>query len=56
MPKKEHVIELSEIDRLELETMVRSGQHKARTMAQTLLWSATGKTDGKIAACRGSHR
>ena len=55
MPKKEHVIELSEIDRLELEVIVRSGQHKARTMrrAQTLLWSDAGKTDSEIAELHG---
>lgn len=55
MPKKEHVIELSERDRLELEAIVRSGQHKARSMrrAQTLLWSEAGKTDGEIAALHG---
>ena len=55
MPKKEHVIELSEIDRLELEAIVRGGQHKARTIrrAQTLLWSDAGKTDGEIAELHG---
>ena len=57
MPKKQHVVELSEIDRLELEAIVRSGQHKARTMrrAQTLLWSDAGKTDGEIAELHGGH-
>lgn len=55
MPKKEHIIELSAIDRLELEAIVRSGQHKARTIrrAQTLLWSDAGKTDGEIAEWHG---
>jgi transposase len=55
MPKKEHIIELSEIDRLELEAIVSSGQHKARTIrrAQTLLWSNAGKTDGEIAQWQG---
>jgi len=55
MPKKQHVIELSEIDRLELEAIVRSGQHKARTIrrAQMLLWSDAGKTDGEIAELHG---
>jgi transposase len=55
MPKKEHIIELSAIDRLELEAIVSSGQHKARTIrrAQTLLWSDAGKTDGEIAAWQG---
>lgn len=55
MPKKEHIIELSEIDRLELDAIVRSGAHKARTIrrAQTLLWSDAGKTDGEIAELQG---
>lgn len=52
MPKKAHIIELSEVDRLELQDIVRKGKHKARVMrrAQTLLWSDAGKTDGEIAA------
>ena len=52
MPKKEHVIALSEIDRMELEAIVRSGKHKARTIrrAQMLLWSDGGKTDTEIGA------
>jgi hypothetical protein len=51
MPKKAHMIELSEVDRMELGSIVKGGQHKARTIrrAQTLLWSAAGKTDGEIA-------
>lgn len=55
MPKKEHIIELSEIDRLELGVIVSSGQHKARTIrrAQTLLWSDAGKTDSEIAELHG---
>ena len=55
MPKKEHVIELSEIDRLELEAIVRSGKHKARTIrrAQMLLWSDRGKIDTAIGALAG---
>ena len=55
MPKKEHIIELSETDRLELDVIVRSGAHKARTIrrAQTLLWSDAGKTDGEIAELQG---
>lgn len=55
MPKKAYVIELSEIDRLELEAIVKCGEHKARTMrrAQTLLWSDAGKTDGEIAELHG---
>jgi len=52
MPKKAHIIQLSEIDRLELQDIVRKGRHKARVMrrAQILLWSDGGKTDGEIAA------
>lgn len=55
MPKKQYVIELSEIERMELEAIVRSGQHKARTIcrAQTLLWSAAGRSDGEIAGLHG---
>ena len=55
MPKKEHVIELSAIDRMELEAIVRSGEHKARAIrrAQTLLWSDAGKTDEEIAQLHG---
>jgi transposase len=52
MPKKDHVTQLSEIDRLELQDLVRKGSHKARVIrrAQILLWSDTGKTDGEIAS------
>lgn len=52
MPKKDHVIQLSEIDRLELQDIVRKGTHKARVIrrAQILLWSDTGKTDSEIAS------
>jgi len=52
MPKKEHLIQLSATDRMELEDIVGKGKHKARVMrrAQTLLWSEAGKTDGEIAA------
>lgn len=52
MPKKADVIQLSEIDRMELQDIVRKGSHKARVMrrAQILLWSDAGKTDGEIAA------
>ena len=55
MPKKQHVIVLSEIERLELEAIVKGGKHKARTMrrAQTLLWSDTGKSDLEIAGLHG---
>jgi transposase len=55
MPAKQHVIALSEVERLELEAIVKSGEHKARSIrrAQTLLWSDAGKTDGEIAALHG---
>ena len=44
MPKKQHIIQLSEIDRMELQDIVRKGTHKARVIrrAQALLWSAAG--------------
>jgi transposase len=55
VPKKEHIIQLSEIDRMELEDIVRKGTHKARVIrrAQTLLWSDAGKTDSEIAEWHG---
>ena len=55
MPKKQHVIKLSDGERMELEAIVRSGRHKARTMrrAQTLLWSDEGKSDKEIAGLHG---
>ncbi len=55
MPKKEHIIQLSEIDRMELEDIVRKGTHKARVIrrAQTLLWSDAGKIDREIAELHG---
>lgn len=55
MPKKEHIIQLSKIDRMELQDIVRKGTHKARVIrrAQTLLWSDAGKTDSEIAEWQG---
>lgn len=55
MPAKQHVIKLSEVDRMELEAIVRGGTHKARTIrrAQTLLWSDAGKRDDEIAELHG---
>jgi transposase len=55
MPAKQNQINLSEIDQLELEAIVRRGMHKTRTIrrAQTLLWSQAGKTDGEIAELHG---
>jgi transposase len=52
MPKKQYVIELSEMERMELAAIVRSGTQKARVMrrAQALLWSDAGKTDREVAA------
>jgi len=51
MPKKQYVIQLSEIERMELQDIVRKGTHQARVIrrAQMLLWSDTGKTDKEIA-------
>lgn len=51
MPKKEHPIKLSEKERLELESIVKKGQNKARIIqrAQMLLWSDAGMTDEQIA-------
>lgn len=55
MPKKQHTIRLSEIERMELQDIVRKGKHKARVIrrAQTLLWSDAGKTDSEIAELHG---
>ena len=45
MPRKEHIIELSEVDRTELEAVVKDGQHKAHTRnAQKPICGA--KSDG----------
>lgn len=51
MPRKEHIIELSAADRMELQDIVGKGSHKARVIrrAQILLWSDAGKTDSEIA-------
>lgn len=53
--KQQQRIELSEIERLELEAIVSTGQQSARVRrrAQTLLWSNAGKTDQEIAALHG---
>lgn len=55
MPKKQYVIQLSEIERMELAAIVKGGTHKARVMrrAQALLWSDAGKTDEAIAEWQG---
>lgn len=52
---QEHRIELSAIERAELETIVSKGKHKARTIrrAQSLLWSDSGKPDSEIAQLHG---
>jgi len=57
MPKKANVIVLSASERMELEAIVGSGQHKARTIrrAQALLWSDAGKPDTEIARLQGVH-
>ena len=49
--KQNNPIELSEIERVELDAIVKTGQHPARVRrrAQTLLWSDAGKSDLEIA-------
>lgn len=55
MRKQDNPISLSEIERLELEEIVRKGQNKARVIrrAQSLLWSDAGKSDLEIAQLHG---
>jgi transposase len=55
MRKQDYPIRLSEIERVELEDIVRKGEHKAREIrrAQALLWSDEGKTDLEIAQLQG---
>ena len=55
MRTQDYPIQLSEIERIELENIVRKGTHKARVLrrAQTLLWSDKGKTDLEIAQLHG---
>ena len=55
MRKQDYPIKLSEIERIELEDIVRKGQHKARVIrrAQTLLWSDARKSDLEIAQLHG---
>lgn len=55
MRKQQYPIKLSEMERMELEGIVRKGQHKARVIrrAQTLLWSDVGKSDLEIAELHG---
>jgi transposase len=55
MRKPDYPIELSAIERVELEDIVRKGEHKARVIrrAQTLLWSDGGKSDLEIAELHG---
>ena len=55
MRKQDNPINLNDIERMELENIVRKGKHKARVMrrAQTLLWSDTGKSDLEIAELHG---
>jgi len=53
--KQEHPIEVSEVERAELEAIVSKGSQKARIIrrAQTLLWSDAGKLDSEIAQLHG---
>ena len=54
--KQKYPIELSEPERVELEAIVKKGQQGARVRrrAQTLLWSAAGKSDLEIAQLHGT--
>jgi transposase len=51
MRNQDFPVKLSASERSELESIVRTGQHKARVRerAQILLWSAAGKSDLDIA-------
>lgn len=53
--KQEHPVRLSDIDRMELEAIIRKGKHRVRIIrrAQTLLWSDAGKPDSEIAQLHG---
>jgi transposase len=53
--KQNYPIDLSETERVELEAIVKTGQHRARVRrrAQTLLWSDAGKSDLEIAHLHG---
>jgi transposase len=55
MRKQDYPIQLSKIERMELEDIVRKGQQKARVSrrAQILLWSDAGKSDLEIAELQG---
>jgi transposase len=55
MRKQDYPIQLSKIERMELEDIVRKGQQKARVIrrAQILLWSDAGKSDLEIAELQG---
>lgn len=51
MRNQDFPVKLSDSERRELESIVRTGQHKARVRerAQVLLWSDAGKSDLEIA-------
>ena len=53
--RQNHPVKLSEAERQELETLVKTGKRAARVMrrAQTLLWSDAGKSDSEIAQLQG---
>ena len=53
--KQEHPIQLSDVERTELEAIASKGRQKARIIrrAQTLLWSDAGKPDSEIAQWHG---
>jgi transposase len=53
--RQNYPVKLSEAERQELETIVKTGKRAARVIrrAQTLLWSDAGKSDGEIAQLQG---
>jgi transposase len=57
MSRKQHVVELSEEDRQELETFTSKGTHRAEdiTRAKILLKADDGLTDAQISEHVGSH-
>ncbi len=50
MPQKKYVVDLTDLEKLELEKLLRSGQHQSRklTRARILLLANDGKTDDEI--------
>jgi transposase len=50
MPQKKYLIDLTDLEKLELEKLLKSGQHQSRklTRARILLLANDGKTDDEI--------